>query len=114
MSTVARRFRFPENVEHRLTNAERELFKGRTYRGAGCDECTNSGYRGRIGYFELLRINARLRQGISENMQVAELRRRTDADFAVMRVDGMHKAARGETTIEEVLRATQDTDDSDV
>jgi len=104
----------PENVEHRLTDAERDLFQGETYRGAGCDECNNSGFRGRIGYFELLKINARLRQAISENLAQVELRRRADADFALMRVDGMHKAARGETAIEEVLRATQDTDDTDV
>jgi type II secretory ATPase GspE/PulE/Tfp pilus assembly ATPase PilB-like protein len=65
-----------------------------------------------MGFYELARINARLREGISKNRTTLELREMVDKDFQSMRDDGMHKAAAGLTTIDEVLRATQDIDDA--
>ena len=79
--------------------------------GKGCEKCNGSGFRGRLGFYEIARINARLREGISKNRTTLELRGLVDADFATMRDDGMAKAAAGMTTIDEVLRATQDIDD---
>ena len=58
-----------------------------------------------------MRINQDLRKAISENCPAAELMAMVDSSFINMRADGIQKAARGLTTIEEVLRATQDTDD---
>ena len=101
----------PEDVEHRLTDAELKMFGGKVSVGRGCEECNDSGQYGRIGYFELVRINPGLRRGVSENVSAAELRKLTDKDFITMRADGMVKAAAGLTTVEEVLRATQDTAD---
>jgi type II secretory ATPase GspE/PulE/Tfp pilus assembly ATPase PilB-like protein len=101
----------PEEIEHRLGDKERALFQGEVWRGTGCEECNNSGYRGRLGYFELLRINSGLRRAISENRPAADLRKLVEADFVTMRSDGMAKAAAGLTSVEEVLRATQDTED---
>ena len=103
-----------EDVEHRLTAAEAALFGGKTWRGAGCDKCNGSGFHGRVGYFELLRINAGLRKAISDNRPVAELAQLADESFLNMRDDGLRKAATGLSTIEEVLRATQDTEDTGV
>jgi type II secretory ATPase GspE/PulE/Tfp pilus assembly ATPase PilB-like protein len=79
--------------------------------GAGCETCSGSGFRGRLGFFELARINPHLRAAIAEGQGVAELKQLVDADFTTMRDDGMAKAQRGETTIEEVMRATQDVDE---
>jgi type II secretory ATPase GspE/PulE/Tfp pilus assembly ATPase PilB-like protein len=104
----------PEDVEHRLSSAELEMFGGRVSRGTGCDECNGSGYRGRIGYFELLLINPQLRRAISENRSQAALAELAGETFATMRQDGMDKARQGLTTIEEVMRATQDTEDMGV
>ncbi len=100
-----------EDVEHRLSDRERGLFNGKVWKGTGCEECNNSGFYGRIGFFELLRINSGLRRAISENRPAADLRKLAEADFVSMRGDGMAKAAAGMTSVEEVLRATQDTDD---
>ena len=100
-----------EEIEHRLSDRERPLFNGKVWRGAGCEECKSSAYRGRIGYFELLRINSGLRRAISENRSAADLRKLVESDFVTMRSDGMTKAAAGMTSVEEVLRATQDTED---
>jgi type II secretory ATPase GspE/PulE/Tfp pilus assembly ATPase PilB-like protein len=80
--------------------------------GAGCEECNGSGFKGRMGFFEVIRINSALRSAIAENRPVLELRRILGPDFVTMRVDGIEKAALGLTTVEEVLRATQDVDDA--
>jgi type II secretory ATPase GspE/PulE/Tfp pilus assembly ATPase PilB-like protein len=107
----------PEDVSHRIQPDELKMFNGRVYRGSGrgprgqCDECNGSGYRGRLGYFELLVVNSALRRGISENRPVAELLALAGSEYRTMRQDGLERAAEGVTTIEEVLRATQDAED---
>jgi len=104
-------FPMPEDIEHRLTPEELELFDGKIWRGTGCSNCNESGNYGRIGYFELLRINSALRKAISEGRPATELPSYADESFQFMRHDGIVKASLGLTTIEEVLRATQDADD---
>ncbi len=104
----------PEDVANRLGPDELLPFHGKVWRGAGCKKCNKSGYHGRLGFFELIQVNPRLRKAISDNRSVAELTALLDDSFSSMRIDGMIKAAAGMTTIEEVLRATQDTDESGV
>jgi type II secretory ATPase GspE/PulE/Tfp pilus assembly ATPase PilB-like protein len=104
----------PEDVSHRLAPEELARFDGQVWLGTGCSRCNNSGYLGRIGFFELIRVNAALRRGISENRSTVDLLPLVDQSFSNMRADGLDKAASGLTTIEEVLRATQDTEDSGV
>jgi type II secretory ATPase GspE/PulE/Tfp pilus assembly ATPase PilB-like protein len=103
-----------EDIEHRLTSEELELFQGRVWRGEGCDKCNGSGFHGRIGYFELLQISGALRRAISENRSTADLWDIVVGSHKNMREDGVTKAAEGLTTIEEVLRATQDAEDMGV
>jgi type II secretory ATPase GspE/PulE/Tfp pilus assembly ATPase PilB-like protein len=95
----------------RIAPAEVERFGGQVTVGAGCEACSGSGFRGRLGFFELARINPALRAAVAEGQSMMELRQLVDADFMSMRDDGMEKAQRGETTIGEVLRATQDVDE---
>ncbi|MHC4350288.1 MAG: GspE/PulE family protein [Planctomycetota bacterium] len=104
--------RMPEDVSHRLAPEELSRFGGRVWSGIGCAKCNESGYLGRIGFFELIRINPSLRRAISENRSAVELLPLVDKGYQNMRSDGLVKAADGLTTIEEVLRATQDTEDS--
>jgi type II secretory ATPase GspE/PulE/Tfp pilus assembly ATPase PilB-like protein len=104
----------PEDVEHRLTSTEAAMFGGKVWRGRGCEKCSRSGYYGRLGYFELLLINPALRRAIAENRPAADLAGLVDSSFTSMRHDGLEKAAQGLTTIEEVMRATQDADDTGV
>ncbi|MCP3905952.1 MAG: type II/IV secretion system protein [Planctomycetes bacterium] len=103
-----------EVVEHRLNDEELALFDGKAWRGAGCPNCNDSGLRGRIGYFELLRISGSLRRAISENRSMSELADVVGGQYRAMRWDGIEKASQGFTTIEEVLRATQDVGDEPV
>jgi len=100
-----------EDQRVRIAPAEVERFGGQVTVGAGCEACSGSGFRGRLGFFELARINPHLRSAIAEGQSAMELRQLVDADFLTMREDGMDKALGGETTIEEVLRATQDVDE---
>jgi type II secretory ATPase GspE/PulE/Tfp pilus assembly ATPase PilB-like protein len=100
-----------EDAENRLTPDERERFKGRQSVGRGCEKCGGSGFRGRLGFFEIVRISTPLRAAIAQNRPVHELKALLDPEFINMREDGMRKALAGMSTIEEVLRATQDVDD---
>ena len=101
----------PEETLHRLTADELDQFNGRQMIGAGCEECRNTGFRGRIGFFELIRVNSDLRAAIADNRPVIELKENMGKDFINMRMDGISKAAAGATTIQEVLRATQDVEE---
>jgi type IV pilus assembly protein PilB len=102
----------PEAARHRLTPEEHAMFEnGRAFAGAGCEECGGSGYRGRVGYYEILEITPTLRKAIGERNTAAELLAQAPRSHVSMRRDGMMKAARGLTTIDEVLRATQDADE---
>jgi type II secretory ATPase GspE/PulE/Tfp pilus assembly ATPase PilB-like protein len=79
--------------------------------GPGCDKCDGTGYRGRIGYFEVILTNTNLRQAIAERVSTQALTKMLNGGFVSMRRDGVLKAALGLTTIAEVLRATQDADE---
>ncbi|MFO0827045.1 MAG: GspE/PulE family protein [Phycisphaerales bacterium] len=108
----ARKQPMPEETEHRLTPKERAMMGGQQTVGEGCEKCKGAGFRGRLGFFELVRITSQLRAGISAAKSVMELRALVEHDFLTMRDDGMIKAAEGVTTPEEVLRATQDVEDA--
>ncbi len=101
-----------ENDRVRIPPAALERFHDQVTVGAGCEACSGSGFRGRLGFFELVRMNPALRAAISENHSVTDLHRLVDAEFISMRDDGLNKAIAGETTIAEVMRATQEVDGS--
>ena len=77
--------------------------------GQGCDECRGTGYRGRTVIAEIFRINRQIRdmigREVSHEALLAELR---GGGFVPMREEGIAKAAKGETSLEEVFRVTQD------
>jgi type II secretory ATPase GspE/PulE/Tfp pilus assembly ATPase PilB-like protein len=102
----------PETLKHRLSDAEHAMFPGgMMYRGNGCEKCGNSGMRGRLGFYEIVMMTPQLRRGIAERRAPLDLAKLTDASFVTMRRDGLMKAAQGMTTIDEVLRATQDAEE---
>ncbi|MDP7005357.1 MAG: GspE/PulE family protein [Phycisphaerales bacterium] len=99
-----------DDLSHRLTSKELLLFSKGMWIGKGCEKCSQSGFRGRVGFFELVLINSQLRSAISNNVSVTELSTLLSESHVYMRDDGIAKAASGITTIGEVLRATQDLD----
>jgi len=75
------------------------------YHGKGCDKCGHSGYRGRIGIFELLRVGPEMTPLILEKADSGSIQRAARAQgMRTMLEDGIRKALRGTTTLEEVAR----------
>jgi type IV pilus assembly protein PilB len=91
----------------RLRLTATDLRGSKPMRGTGCLECNDSGYRGRVGIFEVLPVNADLRDVLLSTPTEGEVTKIAVAMAMVtMRQAGIAKAKRGETTYEEVLRVT--------
>jgi general secretion pathway protein E len=84
------------------------LLPGETFHVApGCSWCGRTGYRGRIGIFEVLRLDNTMRSQIRRRLDVGEIERLARAaGMTTMLEDGMAKFRAGLTSIEEVLRVT--------
>src|SRR5213594_1193201 len=79
------------------------------YRGRGCDECLGTGYRGPTAIYELFAINEDIRSLILKRASSREIRRlAVEAGMTTLRMDGWSRACEGVTTVEEVLRVTQE------
>ena len=77
--------------------------------GAGCAGCRQTGYRGRTGIHEILQIDDEVRSLVMARSDSAAIRRLASGHgMRLLRQDGAAKIARGETTVEEVLRVTQE------
>ena len=77
-------------------------------KGAGCPSCRGTGFRGRVGLFELLTIDDSMREAIVRNAPRAELRKLgEESGMRPMQHDGWQKIEAGLTTVEEVLRVVQ-------
>jgi type II secretory ATPase GspE/PulE/Tfp pilus assembly ATPase PilB-like protein len=73
----------------------------------GCEKCRNTGYKGRMGIFELFLIDDEVRQMINTGLTTVQLRRRArELGMRTLREDGIRKVVAGLTTPEEVIRAT--------
>jgi len=98
--------------QHEYTPEEMHAFgidkkEGPFFKGAGCDSCAGTGYKGRQGLYEVMALSSPLRRGILKGGSTEELR-----DLAVqegmltLRMDGMLKVKKGVTTLEEVVKET--------
>jgi len=76
-------------------------------KGAGCDRCNMTGYKGRVGLYEVMEIGEELRELILVGASGLELRRKAvDEGMLTLRASGLRKVKDGVTTIEEVVRET--------
>ncbi len=99
-----------EGVEREWLLAQSDIdpTKVAFYRGKGCDECSDTGYRGRMGLFELLRMTDTVRDLIATRASRAEADRAlADAGHETLADDGIEKARLGLTTIAEVMAVTR-------
>jgi len=98
--------------QHEYTPEEMHAFgidkkEGPFFKGAGCDTCAGTGYKGRQGLYEVMALTSPLRRAILKGGSTEELR-----DLAVsegmltLRMDGMVKVKKGVTTLEEVVKET--------
>ena len=106
--------------EESLTERQCQLFKlpyilppGTTiYEPAGCERCSNTGYRGRGGIFELLHVTDAIESMIIGRKSSAEIRRKAiEQGMHTLRDDGWRSVKIGRTTLAEVLRVTEDSED---
>ncbi len=99
----------PNERELRELGLSDEMLKDATfYMGSGCDKCYNTGYKGRVGIYELLLVTDQLRDLINNQESAGVIKKAAiDAGLKTLRMDGASKVIAGETTIAEVLRVTQ-------
>ena len=93
-----------EQVAHwgLMTHAE---IAGTLQRGRGCPECMNTGYTGRLGLFEMLLVNEPIRELILQRAKASTITTAAcENGMVLLRQDGLAKALRGETSMDEVVR----------
>ena len=82
---------------------------GRVYEGKGCKECDNTGFRGRLGIFEMVLMDDAIRRLTISNADTSQLQKAAIKNGMItLRQDGLTKVQLGMTTVGEVLRVTQD------
>jgi type IV pilus assembly protein PilB len=98
----------PTESELRTLNVDPSAASGATFmRGKGCSNCSNSGYRGRFGVFEIFVIDDEARKLIYDRVPSSVLRTRArEMGMRTLREDGVRKVLAGLTSPEEVIRAT--------
>jgi type IV pilus assembly protein PilB len=80
-------------------------------KGKGCANCNKNGYRGRQGIYELMLINAKIRELIFKSVSAVEIRKQAITQgMKTLYVDGMMKVMRGVTTLEEIYRNAKRTE----
>jgi general secretion pathway protein E len=86
-----------------------EMLRGNTlYRGKGCDSCLNTGYRGRVGIFEVMMMNEDLKTLILRTSDAGLIKKEAALHgMATLARDGVQKVLEGITTLEEVIRVTR-------
>ncbi len=84
-----------------------EASKLKTFKGKGCSTCNNTGYKGRIGLYEVMEVSDEIRELILIGASALELRKKAiDDGMITLRESGLHKIRNGLTTLEEVVRET--------
>ncbi len=83
-------------------------FDGELVQGEGCRNCLNTGYRGRLGIYEMLRVSEPLRELVMEHANAAKITRMgvDRGELTLLRDDGFSKVREGKTTLAEVARVT--------
>jgi type IV pilus assembly protein PilB len=100
----------PENVDDEVLkdiSFPFHLFDGEPqfYKAVGCDRCGGTGYKGRVGLYEMMVVDEEIREMVLHRSSVSEVTRAAEKESMIrLREDGLVKAAQGLTSIEEVLR----------
>ena len=90
-----------------ITREELEAKDRKFYRGKGCDTCNNTGYKGRVGLFELMVMNDELREMVLKGSSTDELRDKAqEYGMITLRDYGMNFAYEGVTSADEIVRET--------
>ena len=98
----------PDESELRLLGpAAKQLATAQLFHGKGCADCSFTGYRGRLGIYEIFQIDDQVRNLIFDQVSATELRiKARELGMRTLREDGLRKVVAGLTTVQEVLRVT--------
>ena len=95
-----------------LSRSRLDCDGGAFCKGSGCQYCIDTGYRGRTGIFELMVVDDELRELVMANARSNLIKEAAvKNDMRTLHEDGMRRVFAGDTTIEEILRVTQDDTD---
>jgi general secretion pathway protein E len=103
--------RVPDNPSQADLDAlgVKDVGGGVLYRGKGCEECRGTGYRGRSGIYELFVLDEDARSLILRRASTRDIRHHAiQRGMVTLRMDGWKRACEGVTTVEEILRVTQE------
>ena len=96
-----------ESLLAQLELAKKDIGDRKFFYGKGCDSCNNTGYKGRKGIYELMKITDPLRELINERAPTVVLKQKAvELGMVTLRQDGLRSIFAGDTTIEEVLKYT--------
>ena len=96
-----------KNDTRQLSTSDKAIIRLWRAHDEGCDNCNHSGYRGRMGIYEVLSNNTAIQQLIVSNSTSEKIEKQAIEDgMLTMQTDGLIKALRGQTTIAEILRVT--------
>ena len=99
----------PLDTQLELAGVTPEMLKGATFmKGRGCAHCQKSGYKGRLGIFELMVMNSKIRELAFQGAPTTKIRQAAVSQgMSVMFHDGVQKVLRGITTFDEVFRVAK-------
>jgi type IV pilus assembly protein PilB len=90
-----------------LSISRQDIGEKQFFYGKGCNACNNTGYKGRKGIYELLRVTDPIRELINERAPTVTLKQKAvELGMITLRQDGLRSIFAGDTTVEEVLRYT--------
>jgi len=109
-TTCIESYKPSEDILHYLRGIfEEQELSNQFYRGKGCSECNNKGYKGRVGIFEVLEVDEDIRRLVIKRVAAEEIAKAAVAMGMIPLIrDGLNKASGGITTIEEVLRVVRE------
>jgi len=96
-----------ESLLAQLELVKKDIGDRKFFYGKGCDSCNNTGYKGRKGIYELMKITDPLRELVNERAPTVVLKQKAvELGMVTLRQDGLRSIFAGDTTIEEVLKYT--------
>jgi type IV pilus assembly protein PilB len=96
-----------ETLLAELGISRQDIGNNQFFYGKGCDACNNTGYKGRKGIYELLRLTDPIRELINERAPTVTLKQKAvELGMVTLRQDGLRSIFAGDTTVEEVVRYT--------
>jgi type II secretory ATPase GspE/PulE/Tfp pilus assembly ATPase PilB-like protein len=99
----------PENVAAIASLSSVPITELELFRGAGCPSCRGTGFRGRLGIFELLTMTDDLKDAVTHKRSRSQVRALAlEGGLVPLRTDGWTKVQQGHTTVEELLRVVQE------